>query len=401
MNNQDNSEDNGTDLPPPAGYVRLAASPQERLRLIEQNVRDYSIFVTDAQGYIASWNVGAERILGYTESEVIGMDCGVFFTPEDRAHRALEQERSTAIVEGHATSERWHVRKDGTRFWGSGTLTALRDPEKRLCGFVQMLHDITAQRQAEIQRLDDQVRLAERERQSAILQERNRLAREIHDTLAQGFTGITIQLEAAEDALPHDPAQTNRHIDRAIQLARESLAEARRSVRALRPQRLDDKDLPTALALFVRQITEGISLHATFDVEGGPVALPMDIENDLLRIGQEALTNALKHAQANEIHVKLTFAPDQIRLSVQDDGRGFDPALVVNRSGFGLLGMRERVERMGGDIEFWSEVGQGTRVIAAIPITSVMTARTQQDDASSEGIPSNYENCPCDPCADF
>ena len=383
-NNQDKSVKTDAALPETEGYVSLAASPHERLRLIEQNVRDYTLFVTDPQGRIASWNVGAERILGYVEAEVIGMDSAAFFTPEDRARGAVEQERNAAIATGVAASERWHIRKDGTRFWGSGTLTALREQNNGLRGFVQILHDITAQRQAEIQRQDDQVRLAERERQSAILQERNRLAREIHDTLAQGFTGITIQLEAAEDALPHDPAQTNLHINRAIQLARESLAEARRSVRALRPQMLDDKDLPAALALYVRQITEGTSLHATFNVEGKPAALPMDIENDLLRIGQEALTNALKHAQANEIVVKLAFAPEQIQLSVQDDGSGFDPGLVVNRSGFGLLGMRERVERMGGVIAFSSEAGQGTRVVAAIPMTSVPPPRTQQDNVPLE-----------------
>jgi PAS domain S-box-containing protein len=210
-------------------------------------------------------------------------------------------------------------------------------------------------------------RLAQHEQQSAVLRERNRMAREIHDTLAQGFTGILLQLEAAEYVLTTRPEEARTCLVRAQNQARESLAEARRSVWALRPRALELDELPDALNGLARQMTVGTSTRAECRVHGPARDLPDDVESELLRIGLEALTNALKYAGASTVHIDLHFEPETIRLSVRDDGRGFDPTDQSARAGFGLISMRERAERLGGRLTISSRPGAGTEVIVAAP----------------------------------
>jgi signal transduction histidine kinase len=218
-------------------------------------------------------------------------------------------------------------------------------------------------------------RLAEQGRQAAVLQERNRLAREIHDTLAQGFTGIVVQVEAAEYVLTKAPEQAREHLARAGALARESLTEARRSVQALRPQALEQSSLINAFARHVEQMTYGTPVQAHFRVHGTPASLCHDKETDLLRIGLEALTNALKHARASVIHVELSFEPEQVRLSVRDDGQGFAPRFPDAADGFGLKGIRERVAHLGGQLTVASRPGQGTEVVAVVPLARLSPTR--------------------------
>jgi signal transduction histidine kinase len=208
--------------------------------------------------------------------------------------------------------------------------------------------------------------LAEQGRQGAVLAERNRMAREIHDTLAQGFTGIVVQLEAAEDVLGEKDPAARAHLERARALARRSLAEARRSVYALRLPRLEREPLPSALRASVGALTAGTPLEVAWAIEAGWPALADELEQDLLRIGQEAAINTLKHAQARRLRVALSATAGEVRLEVSDDGRGFDPAASAN-GGFGLLGMRERAERHGGTLEVNSQPGSGTTVRCRVP----------------------------------
>lgn len=213
-------------------------------------------------------------------------------------------------------------------------------------------------------------RLAEQRQDTAVLQERNRMAREIHDTLAQGLTGIVIQLEAAEDTLAEEPDSARSHIVRARDLARQSLAEARRSVMALRPRALEHSELPAAFTRHIEQMTSGTPLRPEFVVHGTPHSLPPEVESNLLRIGLEALTNALKHARAREIRIELLFEPGLVRLSVQDDGQGFNPGMGESRNGFGLTGMQERAERIGGQLAVTSRRGRGTEVAIVVPLVA-------------------------------
>jgi PAS domain S-box-containing protein len=211
------------------------------------------------------------------------------------------------------------------------------------------------------------MRLSARSREAAVVAERNRMARDIHDTLAQGFTGIIVQLEAAEDAMSQGLAgESGRHLEQAGEVARESLKEARRSVQALRPQALEDKNLCDALEDLFRKMTVGTALRAEFILQGHPHPRPSDWDENLLRIGQEVLTNALRHAQATSFKGRLLFDSREIRLELSDNGRGFNPG--GRHDGFGLLGIRERVEKMGGQLEIQSSDGNGTSVSIVLPL---------------------------------
>ncbi|HET7077102.1 MAG TPA: histidine kinase [Chloroflexia bacterium] len=213
-------------------------------------------------------------------------------------------------------------------------------------------------------------RLAQRGEEAAVLEERNRMAREIHDTLAQGFTGIVVQLEAAEDTLTAEPAAAQAHLDRARALARDSLAEARRSVWALRPRALEGGDLAGALDRAAQALTAGTPTRAAVHVHGVPRPLPPDLAGHLLRIGQEALTNAVRHAAARQVAIDLTYDPAAVGLRVRDDGHGFDPAAPAPAAGggLGLPGMRERVAGLGGTLTLTSAPGAGTEVRVQVPV---------------------------------
>lgn len=206
------------------------------------------------------------------------------------------------------------------------------------------------------------------EKESAILAERERIARELHDTLAQGFTSILLQIEAARSLLGESEKAAHVPLERAQDLARESLAEARRAIWAIRPRILGQSDLPTALAWLVRDMAAGSGVAVEFTTRGTPRALTVDIETNLLRIIQEAVTNALRHARARTIRVKLTFSEDLLRASVEDDGRGFSPRAARADDGFGLISMRERAESLGGKLVISSHPARGTRILAKVPL---------------------------------
>jgi len=212
-------------------------------------------------------------------------------------------------------------------------------------------------------------RLSAQSRQSAVMAERNRMARDIHDTLAQGFTGVIVQLEAAGEAMSQSrTARVSDHLNQAGELARESLREARRSVQALRPQALEGKQLSEALRDLIEKMTSGTTVKAEFTLQGEQQKLPPELEANLLRIGQEVLTNVLRHAQAGEFKVLLVFDSREIRLDLRDNGCGFDPKR--RHEGFGLQGMRERAEGMGGQLSIQSAEGKGTAISIVLPLAN-------------------------------
>jgi PAS domain S-box-containing protein len=202
---------------------------------------------------------------------------------------------------------------------------------------------------------------------ASILEERNRMAREIHDTLAQAFTGILAQVGAAKQVLTDDVEATGAHLDLIKELARTGLAEARRSVVALRPQLLEEGSLQSALHRLVAQIrAAAMDTTLYYEIEGAVYSLPTEVENNLLRMGQEALTNAIKHANADEIRVELVYNRNQFCLRVRDNGQGFGVGSIPSSEGFGLLGMSERAERIGAQLTIRSQPGQGTEIIVTV-----------------------------------
>ncbi|HKQ03975.1 MAG TPA: two-component regulator propeller domain-containing protein [Blastocatellia bacterium] len=205
---------------------------------------------------------------------------------------------------------------------------------------------------------------------AAVLAERNRMARDIHDTLAQGFVGISLQLEAVGKMLDQSPDRAKQHLDLAQTMVTHSLAEARRSVWDLRAQALENTDLATALADAAKKLTSGTAVQSEFQVTGTPRQLPATVESNLWRIGQEAMTNALKHAHPRHLRVELAFAPKHVTLSVTDDGHGFDTQndRLSGDGHFGLIGMRERAERLKGKLQIDSGEGTGTRISVIAPV---------------------------------
>jgi len=209
--------------------------------------------------------------------------------------------------------------------------------------------------------------LVKQQREAAILKERTRMARDIHDTLAQGFTGVIIQMEAAEEALlEEDSEHAVGHVRRARELARDSLGEARRSVHALRPQALEKAAFADALQAIIENTAAGTALQTEFQIIGKPHDLSPAVEENLLHIGQEALTNALKHAHATKFNARVSFDSDAIQLELRDNGDGFDVD-GINGGGIGLIGMKERADQIGATVKVTSEPGKGTKITAVSP----------------------------------
>jgi signal transduction histidine kinase len=208
--------------------------------------------------------------------------------------------------------------------------------------------------------------LARAEREAGALAERQRLAGEIHDTLAQGFTGIVLHLSNALASGDRDAVASRQAVRRALEIARDSLDEARRVVWALRPEILQREPFSTALTRAVDRWSATSGVAAETAVTGTPRPLGPDVEVTLLRAAQEGLANVMKHAAAGMVSVTLSFMGDQVALDVQDDGKGFDPKAPAG--GYGLVGMRERVEGLGGHMSLESGAGEGTTLVVQVPV---------------------------------
>lgn len=217
--------------------------------------------------------------------------------------------------------------------------------------------------------------LAEAQHTAGVLAERERLAREIHDTLAQGLTSIQLLLRAAERALPSNPDAAAQHIDQARNAAQDSLSEARRFVAALSPSGLEGSTLPDALQRLCDTTSERHHLAVRFDHGEQPGALPTAHEATLLRVAQSALANTIRHARAESVTLSLDVDGDHVVLDIADDGVGFDstrrPEQRSDGTGFGLVTMRARVEDLGGTVTVRTSRGQGTRLTAQLPLPAV------------------------------
>jgi signal transduction histidine kinase len=210
-----------------------------------------------------------------------------------------------------------------------------------------------------------QAELAEVNHRAGTLAERQRLAGEIHDTLAQGLSSIVMLLQAAESKITADPDEARRHVGLATKTARESLAEARAMVAALTPTHLESSTLPDALRRLTDRIGAELAMDARFDLRGDTRPLPATAEVVLLRVGQEALANVRKHSGAQRVQVTLSYGDGAARLEVTDDGAGFDPGQVSG--GYGLRGMRVRILQAGGGFDVRTQPGAGTALSVEVP----------------------------------
>ena len=329
----------------------IAERKQVELNLVESEARfrqlaDAAVgaIVITEQGSIIDVNKAFTRLFGYSLSEAVGMFGMTLVSPD---HREITAQ--TLEFQGEAFCETVCLRQDGTTFPAEIRVKVIAYGERMVR--ITSFYDISDRKQAEA---------------ASIVEERNRMAREIHDTLAQSFTGILVQLGAAAQVLADDLAATQAHLETIDELARLGLAEARRSVRALRPQLLEGGSLQGALHRLVAQMRAAADTALIYDVNGTAYALPPQVENNLLRIAQEALTNAIKYADAAEIRIELIYEASQCRLRIRDNGRGFGIGSATASGRFGLLGISERADNIGAQLTIQSQPGQGTEIVVTV-----------------------------------
>jgi signal transduction histidine kinase len=347
--------------------VRLGGDPSSRWRLpvfaAHTALAAVLVWVDPAYGIFAylgflySYGLGARwRLAGFTATALIvsaGISGG--YPDRDTGHTLSYLLIAAVLVALVFTTAQITTRAVDQNIERGQMITELAEANRRLAASMDENSRLHAQ-------------LVTQAREAGVTEERQRLAGEIHDTLAQGLTGIIAQLEAAEHTRT-DPGELSRHLAQAAGLARSSLTEARRSVRALRPEQLEDASLPEALGELTRSWSGQTGVAAALDITGTPVRAGADVEAAVFRAAQEALSNVAKHAQAGRVQLTLSYAGDTLLLDVADDGSGFDPAVVPNHDGgYGLTGMEQRLGRVGGTLTVESAREVGTTINAAVPL---------------------------------
>jgi PAS domain S-box-containing protein len=375
------------------------------MRIISESFTDYAIISMDAEGRVESWNAGAENIFGFTADEILGKSSAILFTPEDVARGVPAEELHKAERLGRASDERWHMRKDGTRFFASGVAAPLYVGEK-LTGFAKIATDLTEKkRNAEaLQRAYDEMenRVLERTRELASMnetlmreiserqtaerqkiellkrlvsgqeEERRRIARDLHDHLGQRLTALRLKLASLREACAGDEELYGR-ATRLQQIAELIDSEVSFLAWELRPSTLDELGLIDAIGAFVKEWSRHYEVNAEFHSAGlGDVRLDREAETHLYRITQEALNNIYKHADAHNVSVLVERAGREVILIIEDDGAGFAQSEAQKdrkgNRGLGLGGMKERADLIGGTLEIESEVGKGTTIYVRIPV---------------------------------
>jgi two-component system CheB/CheR fusion protein len=374
---------------------------EEQLRSVVDGVTEYAIISMDLAGIIQTWNLGAEKMFGYAPIEAIGESASIIFTPEDREAGIPGEEMNRARHDGRAPDERWHLRKDGTRFYVSGVLNLIGNPPT---GFVKMARDLTKAKEIEQQLRDAhellEEQVAERTRELAVSNEslrseiaeriqtekgrvrllrrlivaqedeRRRIARDIHDQLGQQMTALRLKLESATEQ-----SAKSKVVRQTLQAAQEIAEKLDASVDflswELRPAGLDDLGLRLALANYVKEWSSFYGVPAEFHTSGLDDQHPApEVSMNVYRITQEALNNVMKHAQAKHVDVLLERRNGTLVLIVEDDGVGFDLEQITSEHNqMGIIGMRERAALVGGSVEIESKANEGTTVFVRAPLS--------------------------------
>jgi len=339
---------------------------EERLRLLIESVSDYAIFTVTKDNLVDSWNTGAEHTFGWKENEIMGKSGAILFTPEDQERGVPAMEIECAAETGKAEDERWHIRKDGSRFYASGVMQPLRDGG--IHGFVKICRDQTGKIEAE-KALQDKEML--QKLVGAQEDERKRIARDLHDELGQQLTALRLKLEATRKLC--EETEICGKIDEIQLIAKQIDADVDFLAWELRPAALDDLGLIVSLENYVGEWSRHSGVTAEFHATGlKKVRLAPEVETNLYRIVQEALNNSHKHAEAKSVDVMLEKRDGALILIAEDDGKGFDPESKMNRNkGLGLIGIKERAALLGGDVEIESAPRKGTTIFVRVPYSPV------------------------------
>ncbi len=366
--------------------ARSATQGSELFRLLVESVQDYAIFALDPEGHVITWNEGAKAIKGYTTEEIVGQHFSKFYPPEAVQSGWPARELALAEKEGRLADEGWRVRKDGTVFWASVIITALRDANGRLAGFAKVTRDMTERRQWE-ERTQDlnnelrrhvaqlhesqrviELRTMELQKLSGQLlriqdEERRHLARELHDDLGQQLVSLKMAVDA-------DLGK-----EEARQLVQTAIATVRNLSYLLHPPLLDEVGLLAALHWYIDGFVKRSKIQISLTTKPKTLQrLPQDIETTIFRVIQESLTNVYRHSKSESARVEVEKEAECVVVRVRDYGKGFPPdlsgKLPPNRLGVGVSGMRERLSQLGGQLTI-SHAEPGTLVEAQIPLFAV------------------------------
>jgi len=334
--------------------VALQQSEERFERLVEA-AKDYAIFMTDVDGRVTTWNEGAHRLFGYGDAEIVGEDGAILFTPEDRESGAPDRELEKARTEGRAEDERWHMRKDGSRFWASGFVRPALDEEGNLLGFSKVARDLTEHKRAE--EALDEVRWAERER----------LARDLHDLVLQDLTYALQAAQAHRLTRKVQEGEGALNLTAMIDSLRRASQGLREAVYELRAGEAVGRALARAVEDLVsreRRRSPEIEMELAVQ-EGVPTKLPEEVCKGVLLVIREALANARRHSSARRVRVALGATEEEMWVEVSDDGVGFDP--IQRTENVGISAMRERTALLSGRLEVFSKPAEGTTVRLRVP----------------------------------
>jgi PAS domain S-box-containing protein len=357
---------------------------EERSRLFIQAVQDYAIFMLDPEGIVSTWNIGAERIKGYKAWEIIGQHFSRFYPEEDLRSGKPAWELQVAIKEGRFEDEGWRVRKDGSRFWASVIITAVKDSEGNLMGFSKVTRDFTDRMLAQKALEESQMQLYRSEKSLRELslhllhtqdEERRRIGREIHDSLGQYLAALKIKLDSISESNSDEIAEC-------ANLVEECVKEVRTISYLLYPPMLEEMGLKSAIMWYLEGFSKRSGIKITLDIPDDFGRLNRDTELVLFRVLQESLTNVQRHSGSATTAIKISRSQDVVTLQISDQGKGLPPAILEEGSrdwtgslGVGLRGMSERLKQLGGTLDI-SSGQRGTQVLATVPLQTSHTSST-------------------------
>jgi PAS domain S-box-containing protein len=362
---------------------------EERSHLFIQAVQDYAIFMLDPDGSVATWNTGAERIKGYTASEIIGQHFSRFYPEEDVRAAKPAWELAVATREGRFEEEGWRVRKDGSRFWANVIITAVKNSAGDLLGFSKVTRDFTERMLAQKSLEESKRKLHKSERSLRDLahhllrtqdEERRRIGREIHDSLGQYLSVLKMNLDWMNST-----TVTPEEITQCGNLVEECVKEVRTISYLLYPPMLEEMGLTSAIPWYLDGFSKRSGIAITFEAPEDLGRLSRDAELVLFRILQESLTNVQRHSGSKRADVRISCVKDDVTLEVRDQGQGLPTTILeqgnqdwMGSLGVGLRGMSERLRQVGGTLDI-SSGESGTEVRATVPFQeppSVTTAST-------------------------
>lgn len=370
----------------PKSKLSQLPSAESLAKLLVAEVRDYAIFILDPHNPIRMWNAGSQNLLKFREKEVIGHQGSIIFTPEDIAAGEHIKELRVARRDGRAINERWHVRKDKSRFWGSGMMIRLTGDDGKIIGFAKIMRDRTEQKQLldQVSALNQSLEQRVAERTAELLDQQQRLrslalelsnaeqrardvlAADLHDNLAQTLAVCRMKLGTAGAAYgDHRPPAFNE----AVACIEDVLRMTRTMMYSLSPMMLAGGEVRSAIDWVQQQMaSHGLQVRTSDD--GKPKPLDEDMLRLLYRAVQELLWNVVKHARTNRAHVAVKRAGNAVQVIVTDRGRGFSSKRLgqaTDTGGFGLFSLRERLKALGGSVQITSARGKGTRVVVEVP----------------------------------